>query len=569
VRRLVAAAEIETILYLDGRDDPIAENHTLGGRKVSALDPSLKGLPVLPFAVMAEMTAQVAALAVTPGLVLTGLNQVRARKWVRYEEEPVCLALRGRRVPSDGDERVWVGIFNLGPGGEAEAPRPVFEAVVIFSGSLPVAEPGGPWSLGNSRPSRFTAESVYGEQWLFHGPAFQAIAGVGNCSEQGIEGTVRVLPLEPLIGEDPPAPFHTDVVVIDTFTQLLGCWGLDHLTEGDVVFPLSMEELEVQGDRPPVGTVVDCRITVKEIQRHRVLVQAEIIRPDGTIWMRISDWQDWRFHWPDRYRDVFRQPRDYFAGEEVLLDDPGRGPVVHARAVWLEPPPDMGRPVWRDVLEQTQLGPRERTEFQASAGSEGRRTHRLWGRIAAKEAARRLWQAAGHAGTYPADLAILASGHARLRLTHVGEPGDLSLPAIAIAHCDGVAVALAALDPTARVGIGVAAIIDRPESFLASTFTPEERFLLDRWQGSSRMEWVARFWCAKEAAARAADVEPAADPAVAEVVKFEEDSGMMCVRLGSAAVAASSDHIVNLLRVVSARRDGYAWAWTLGAGAES
>jgi len=569
VRRLVAGEEIDTLLILDVRHDPIARNHTLGGRKVSAVDPSLLGLPVLPFAVMAEMTAQVTALVVRPGLVLTGLGQVRAHKWVRYEEEPVWLELHGRRVSSTGDERVWVGIFNRGAGGTSEAPRPVFEAVVIFGESLIAAPPAGPWSLENPRPSRFTAESVYGEQWLFHGPAFQAIAGVGNISEQGIEGTVRVLPWEPLVNGDRPARLHTDLIVIDTFTQLLGCWGLDHLKEGHVVFPLSMAELEVTGDRPAAGTLVDCRITVDEIQRHRVRVQAEIIRPNGTIWMRIRDWEDWRFHWPGRYRDAFRQPRDYFVGEELPLDDPAGGAVLDARAVWLEPPADMGRPVWRDVLEHTQLGPLERAEFLATAGSDRRRAHRLWGRIAAKEAARRLWQLAGGAATYPADLAILAGGHSGARLIHLGQPGDPSLPAISIADCDGVAVAVAALDPAARVGIDVAAIVDRPESFLASAFTFQERSLLCRWEGSSRMEWVARFWCAKQAAARAAGGGSAALPAGAEVVRFDEGSGAMHVSLAPAVVAASAHHIVNPLRVVSARRAGHAWAWTLGAGAES
>src|SRR5207237_8814064 len=105
VRRLVAGSEIETVCVLDSRDDPIAEHHTLGGRRVSALDPSSKGLPVLPFAVMAEMTAQTAALIVSSGLILTGLDQVEAHKWVRYEPEPVYLELRGHRVPSSDEER--------------------------------------------------------------------------------------------------------------------------------------------------------------------------------------------------------------------------------------------------------------------------------------------------------------------------------------------------------------------------------------------------------------------------------------------------------------------------------
>ena len=66
----------------------------------------------------------------------------------------------------------------------------------------------------------------------------------------------------------------------------------------------------------------------------------------------------------------------------------------------------MGRPVWRDVLEQIQLGPAERAALLGSVTNERRRRHKLWGRIAAKEAARRLWHAAGKPPVYPADLAI-------------------------------------------------------------------------------------------------------------------------------------------------------------------
>ena len=164
----------------------------------------------------------------------------------------------------------------------------------------------------------------------------------------------------------------------------------------------------------------------------------------------------------------------------------------------------MGRPVWRDVLEHTQLGPDERAAYLASSGSEERRSQRLWGRIAAKEAARRLWHDAGQPAIYPADLAIVADEHGRPLLTRVGEPALDALPAISIAHADGVAVALAVLDPAARVGIDVEPIAERPPSFEATAFTAGERALLDRWSGSSRAEWVTRFWCAKEAAAKAA-----------------------------------------------------------------
>ena len=159
VRRLVAGSEIEAVYLLDARDDPIAEHHTLGGRRISALDPTRKGLPVLPFAVMAEMTAQAAALVVTPGQVLVKLEQVQAHKWVRYEDSPVVLEMRGRCEPSSdrGEERVRVGLFNRGIDGRADAPRPVFEAVAVFAGSDAGAAAGEPLV-----PGRSAAQPVHG-----------------------------------------------------------------------------------------------------------------------------------------------------------------------------------------------------------------------------------------------------------------------------------------------------------------------------------------------------------------------------------------------------------------------
>jgi acyl transferase domain-containing protein/phosphopantetheinyl transferase (holo-ACP synthase) len=567
VRRLVPGVEVETLLIIDGRDDPIAEHHTLGGRLISALDPSLRGLPVLPFAVMAEMTAQVAALAVTPGLVLTGLDGVKARRWVRYEDEPVFLEIHGQRVSQSSDPRVRVAIFNRGPGGRTEARRPVFEAIAVFGAFAPTSPLATAWSLEEHRPSRFTSASVYAEQWLFHGPAFQAISHVGDLGSGGIEGRIRVLPWEPLVKAGQVPRFHIDVVVLDTFTQLLGCWGLDYLDEGDVVFPLSMAEFSIFGDRPPVGTDVGCRITIEELERHRVRVSADIIRPDGTVWMRIRDWEDWRFHWPGCYRDGFRQPRDYFVGEELPLTEAARGQASQACALWLEPPADMGRPVWRDVLEHTQLGPLERSELLARVTNEQRRTHCLWGRIAAKEAARRLWQAEGRPATYPADLAVVADDRGRPRLTHVGQPENVILPGISIAHCEGVAVALASVDPAARPGIDVEAIVDRPESFEASAFTLQEQSLLGRVPASRRTEWIARFWCAKEAAAKSAGTGLHLGAASAEIGLADLESGVLQVKLAPPLAAECPDSFVNPIRVITARRGDYAWAWTLGEGA--
>ncbi len=180
-------------------------------------------------------------------------------------------------------------------------------------------------------------------------------------------------------------------------------------------------------------------------------------------------------------------------------DRPGAG-----AAVWLEPPGDMGRPVWRDVLEHVQLGPDERGDYLALPGPDLRRTHRLWGRIAAKEAARRIEVAQGLAPSYPADLIVDP------RRAGTPRPADRqdqhrTPPRISIAHIDGVAVALAVADPTAALGIDVEPIVARSPGFEAMAFSALEQGLLASRseQESNRDEWTARFWCAKEAVAKA------------------------------------------------------------------
>ena len=382
IRQWEPGRRIVSHLLLDGDDDPVAANHTLGGRRVSALDPSRKGLPVVPFSVMAEIVAQAGALLVPPGLVLESLLDVRAHRWVQYSRGGV-LEIRGECAAADA-RSVRVTLHHT-PGEGSLAPaegRLVYEGTARFTDQAPEPIVAAPFDLADPRVSKFTAEQLYGEQWLFHGPPMQALTEVGPVSREGISGTIAVLPLEGLLrcGESPS--FHTDPIALDTFTHLLGCWGLDCLEQGDVIFPLRMGRLSIHGAAPATGTRVTCRIQVRDVQRHRVCVDAELVRPDGRVWIQIRDWEDWRFYWPARYRDVFRSPDSILIGEELPL--PGV-PPRDAIAVWLAPPGDMARPIWRDVLQQTQLGPEEQAACLAQDVSEVRRTHWIWGRIAAKE----------------------------------------------------------------------------------------------------------------------------------------------------------------------------------------
>jgi phosphopantetheine--protein transferase-like protein len=434
--------------------------------------------------------------------------------------------------------------------------------VTVFGDRRAEGPVAPPFTLPDAGPCRFTAEELYRDQWLFHGPALRALVRVGASSPGGIEGTLHVLPRSALVREGAPARLLTDPIALDAFTHLLGCWGLDKCAEGDVMFPLCMAELAIFTPDPPEGSEVACRIAIRDVEHHRVRVGAELVAADGRVWMRLSGWEDWRFYWPARYRDVFRAPEQVFVGEPLPL---GGIDAPSAVAVWVEPPADMGRPVWRDVLEWIQCGPEEREALRALPGPERRKTLRLWGRIAAKESARRIWAARGEPPTYPADLAVSPDERGRPRLISPIDP-DAELPAVSIAHAEGVAVALAAADPRARVGIDVERIAGRDEGFEAAAFSEAERAILDRIAGASREEWLVRLWCAKEAAAKVTGLGMVHGPRSVEVIEADMTTGEVRVRLGPTLAAAFPVLGDWPIRVSTSRRADYVWGWTLVGG---
>ena len=561
------------LVTLDPTDDPVAEHHTLGGRRISAIHPDWRGLPVLPFSVMAEMLAQAGGRLAPEGWSLVMLRDVVAHKWIRYEEDgPVTLEVRAE-VLANSDPGSYVVRVAISNRGTIDHPRsaetPVFTGEVVFTAQpLHPVVAETPARLESARPCRFTAATIYGDQWLFHGPALQAVAAIGPIAPGGIEGELVVLPRGPLFRDPNDAvSLWTDPIILDNFTHLLGGWGLDELAAaGDVIFPLRMEALTIFGPQPADGTRVTCRVVIEVVERHRVRVWSDVNRPDGSTWMEIRGWEDWRFHWPGRYRDSFRHPDRALLGEP--LDLPGISPEL-AAAVWLEPPSDMGRPVWRDVLEHVQLGPIERIDYLALPGPDHRRTHRLWGRIAAKEAARRIELARGLPPSYPADLVITPDEQGQPILSGtIGFGSDD--PKVSIGHVDGVAVALAVADPDASVGIDVEAVVDRASGFAEVAFSKLERSLLEcRYpQESDRSAAIARFWAVKEALAKATGQGFVPGPGGVEIVAFDagdDPDGLTCgVELRAELAELCPKLAGRTIRVSSARRGDFVWAWTLG-----
>jgi hypothetical protein len=89
-----------------------------------------------------------------------------------------------------------------------------------------------------------------------------------------------------------------------------------------------MGELRLHGERPPVGTDVACRITVQEIQRHRVRVLVEIVRPDGTLSPVHAESTVDGFEYNFKKTLLFAYYGGTFIRRDFAVDTSGKKPVL-------------------------------------------------------------------------------------------------------------------------------------------------------------------------------------------------------------------------------------------------
>jgi len=544
-------------LVLEG--DPVGEHHTLGGKHISSLDPNRKGLPVVPFTVMAEMLAQAASLMM-PGLTLSALRDVQVRKWIRYETQPVALEIRARLVP-DRDHEVEVMITNWGtePNHSENSGEQVVVGRAAFAASRPPGPAPFPITIESNRPCRFDAGDVYKDQWLFHGPAFQAISSLGPASPQGIVGDLQVLPKRGILRDGDAENLLTDPIVLDAFTQLLGCWGMDQLEEGHVIFPLRVSEITFFGEDPPEGETVHCQIAIREMSRHLVRVDSDLVARDGRVWMRIEGWEDWRFYWPTRCRDHFRKPDRLLFGEPLELVPSREVESSLTRAVWVEPPADFGRPIWGDVLEWVQIGPEERSAAEVGEPYGTLESQRLWERIAGKESAILLFKRENEdLSIYPADVEVVPSGSAGCYEAHwLASPFLADRPRIALSSTDLAAVAVATLVPEARPGVAIVAFEGESVEPFSPAAEPEHTIRFE-----PTPENLARWKCACLAASQSlglSEMETAW-----ECSSFDPESGVVQLLLARGYSDSRSSSQPAAIPVTTSQRGNFIWGWTLG-----
>jgi phosphopantetheine--protein transferase-like protein len=155
----------------------------------------------------------------------------------------------------------------------------------------------------------------------------------------------------------------------------------------------------------------------------------------------------------------------------------------------------------------------------------------LRGRCAAKDAVRLLVKDRTGVELFAADVEVVPDQWGRPSINGAWQDRLGVHPIVSLSHSGESAVALAAINPSALVGVDLESIAQAADGFQNVAFQSSEREMVEAMSPSHRREWSLRLWCAKEAVAKALGRGMRSGFKALEVTRLEEESGTVYVEL--------------------------------------
>lgn len=572
VRSHTPGEALEALCTLDVAEDLFMRDHTLG-REVSRLDPQLLGLPVVPLTITMEIMAEAAAV-LAPGMVLTGMRNLRAFRWIILEQGAATLhVIARRRAGAEGSQfDVAVRVLPDATTASPSSPLPaVAEGIMVFAPGYPEPPAAAPLVLQEERPSQWQPELLY-RDGMFHGPSFRAVKSIERVGSNGLAATMEALPSDRFLRSNPTPGFIAEPILLDAAGQLVGFWTLETLEQGFVVFPYHLEALHFYGPPLPAGEQVTCQVHSRLLENLQMTSDIDILDEAGRLRMRLAAWDDKRFDIP---RPFYR----FILGRgEARLSTPWAAPLAgypageayRARKVSAFPTGffQAHYGLWEKTLAYLVLTPAERQVWRAMTGADRRRIDWLLGRVAAKEALAEFLEDVYNLPLKAADIAISTDERGSPYVAGDWLPQMAQPLALTIAHAGGVAVAVTgAVRNDGRmpgIGVDLEPVQRQDSSFADVAFTKQEQSLLADLGDPQVDKWPLRAWCAKEAVGKALGYGLAAGPHSVAVEQVDTASGFVHMSLAGTLVDLFPNLSGEKIAAYTARENGYVLASVLG-----
>jgi len=522
---------LEAVCTLDLKEMLFLDDHRFFCSSVSLSDPALKPLAVVPLTISLEIMAEAASLLIE-GKALKGFKSVSALNWLSIPNgQKLTLSVSAKMKNS---REVKVGIFN-------QDRTPAAKAVVLFSNSSSAPAASSIFHLSKTKKAGLTARQIYEQKLMFHGPRFQGISILDELSPDGAKAALEVLPVKQIFHSNKAPDFLFDPFLADAAGQVIGCWAPTYLKKGFVVFPVAIEELNIWGKKPGPHDKLECRVRIKEKGEKHIKADLELVDSSGHLYLDISGWTDIRLPLKTRTYRFLKKPQQKSLSREWKIKDVctfKENQEFNPAICYFPGLFGIYETFWSSVWAHLLLSRKERQTYRDVSRS--RKADWLAGRVAAKDAVRAWLYRTYHIQVFPADVELCkAEGNRLLACGQWEEKTNGEQPLVSLSHSKGQALAIAA-SHVHGVGIDMENYENKPDGFEKNSLSANERKILHTLKKEERLEWMLRFWCAKEALGKALGTGLSFGPKSFEVIG-QENQNVLLMAPGEKMLSSLTD----------------------------
>ena len=495
---------IELVSNLSILDQPFLADSAFGSSPVSLADTTLRGLPLMPAGMVAEVMAE-AARKLEPGLVVVGIEAFSMVRWLTVEGSTRSIQIQARRLPGGegGVRRFETRVLDRERALETPDDALLAQATVALAPDYaPPAQPPRVLALRGPVKLDWQGADLYPLR-LHHGPAFQNLQAIPDWGENGLTARWIALPRGSLVRRTGSPRFSVDPVLLSGVGAALMAWSAREPASGAIQLPVGFDRIDFHA--PPAAEWDRGQLTLfcDRTGPETATADVEITDAGGHLLCRVTGWTNRIYRIAPALHNLLLHPTEGFLSREVppkLLPALPQEVVCCIADAFPATLLGHGDDLWPRVAAYLTLSLTERLKWREMGGSPQRRAEWLLGRIAAKDSVRHCLQTRYGRRWAAADIRIetdeagkpCPQGEWR---RHCGARMDISITHTA----DHVVAAVA---PNACLGIDIErhtrAISD---DFAAAAFgTTEQEIAAESGEGATAL---FRFWCAKEALVKA------------------------------------------------------------------
>ncbi|MCC7532014.1 MAG: polyketide synthase dehydratase domain-containing protein [Candidatus Melainabacteria bacterium] len=519
--------EIEILLPLTLDSHRYLKDHAIGGAVRFSAGPSLNAaqgederVHLLPLTVAIEMMCEAASL-VGAGQIVTAVENIRAMRRIRVGQEGVWLLVFAKREAKGATAGLkvvrqdeWLSLAGGGEhySGQHRLDTADMTAQILLGKERP-AKPSKNASPPDGRPPNLAENQLYADGNMFHGPRMQSVRRIESVGKREITGIVSARTAADWFGQTLPyatrttPTFIADPLLLDNSTQLVLFHLYEHQENCTALLPFHVQSLTLY---KPLGVIqgeVRVFARLRSISDRGTEADVEISTLDGQLIAEFESISSRRIALSDTLKQFVKTPAESLVAEpieDLSLPLQLSSEIAVAFIKSSDIPDDETVATWLSDYFLTGV---EQQYLSDSITRRERKREWLLGRIAAKDAMRRLYQKTLNNPLPPLELSILPSQNgAPFVQSHLLQSQGITTQ-ISITHKDGYAVALARFAQgnasTLGYGIDYEPYSVREDGIERLMLNEEETHFISGASPEERNQILTRIWAAKESSAKA------------------------------------------------------------------